>query len=470
MRLKSYIGDKQFYRTVLVIAIPIMVQNGLTNFVSMLDNIMVGQLGTEAMSGVSIVNQFTFIFNLMVFGAVSAAGIFTAQYHGNGDVAGVRNTFRLKLLICLLAGVLGTVVFALFGTEFISLFLHAGEGEGDLVLTLSQGLSYLTVMLIGLLPYALSQLYASTMRETGDAFIPMVASIFAVLTNFALNLVLIFGHLGFPALGVVGAAIATVISRFVELLFLILWAHTHTKSYRFLVGAYRSLRVPRHLAVSVAAKGLPLMANEVFWSLAVTLRNQCYSVRGLEAVAALNITTTLQNVLSVAYMALGNALAIIVGRALGAGDSERAKDYAKKMIAFIVFAATLTGVLFAGGAFLFPRIYNTTDSVRELATYMMLVCAVTLPFYAYTFGSYYTLRSGGRVMTTVLFDSVYMWSLVVPLCAVLAYFTNLNIYALFAICQCPEVIKSALGWYLLKRGTWVRRLVGDEPKEGTGSA
>lgn len=464
MQLKKYIGDKRFYHMVLVIAIPIMIQNGITNFVSMLDNIMVGRLGTEAMSGVSIVNQFTFIFNLLVFGAVSAAGIFTAQYHGNGDTDGVRHTFRLKFLICLLAGVLGTVLFFLLGEDFIGLFLHTSEGEGDLALTLSLGMDYLTVLLVGLLPYAMSQLYASTMRETGDAFIPMMASIFAVATNFIFNLLLIFGFLGFPALGVVGAAIATVISRFVELLFLLIWAHTHTNKYPFLVGAYRSMRVPRHLAAAVAVKGLPLMANEVFWSIAITMRNQCYSVRGLDAVAALNIATTLQNVLNVAYMALGNALAIIVGRALGAGDTERAKDHAKKMIAFVVFAAVLIGLLFAGGAFLFPKIYNTTSSVRSLATYMMLVCAATLPFCAYSFASYYTLRSGGKAMTTVLFDSVYMWAVVVPLCAALAYFTDLNIYLLFALCQLPEVLKAGFGYLLLKRGTWVRRLVGEDTK------
>ena len=160
MFLKKYIGDKNFYKRVLAIAIPIMIQTGITNFVSLLDNIMVGRLGTEAMSGVSIVNQFIFIFNLLIFGAVSAAGIFTAQYHGNNDTEGERYTFRFKFLMNVIAAIIGIIAFMAFDDELISLFLHSGSAEGDLALTLECGKSYLKIMLIGLIPYALSQVYA----------------------------------------------------------------------------------------------------------------------------------------------------------------------------------------------------------------------------------------------------------------------------------------------------------------------
>jgi putative MATE family efflux protein len=457
--LKKYIGDKKFYRLVLTVAIPIMIQNGITNFVSLLDNIMVGRLGTEAMSGVSIVNQYVFIFNLLVFGAVSAAGIFTAQYFGNEDNDGIRYTFRFKFLISLAVGAISILVFALFDDALINLFLHTSEGEGDLTATLAFGKRYLRIMLVGLLPYSLSQHYASTMRETGETVLPMLASLAAVATNFALNVVLIFGYLVAPALGVAGAAIATVTSRFLELVILIIYAHTHTEKFPYLVGAYRSMYIPRGLALQICAKGVPLMANEFLWSLSVTLRNQCYSLRGLDVVAALNITTTLQNVLSVAYIALGNALAIIVGRQLGAGELDEAQVSARHMRAFIVFAAAVFGVLFAGGAFLFPLIYNTTAAVRSLSTYMMLVSALALPISAYGFSVYYTLRCGGKVMTTFILDSGFMWVVVLPICVILGYFTGMGIHLMFFICQMTEIIKCILGYFLLKRGTWVRRLV-----------
>ena len=464
MLLKKYIGDKKFYRMVLAIAVPVMIQNGITNFVNLLDNIMVGSLGTEAMSGVSIVNQFTFIYNLMVFGAVAAAGIFTAQYHGSEDLDGIRYTVRFKLLTCLVAGTLGVLLFARFGGSFIDLFLHTSDSQGDLALTHALGMEYLYVMLIGLLPYALSQVYASTMRETGQTVIPMLGSFVAVITNFVLNLILIFGLLGFPALGVTGAALATSISRVAELLFLVLYAHLKKDKFPYIRHLYRSLYIPRKLALRICIKGLPLMLNEILWAVSITLRNQCFSVRGLDAVAAMNIATTLQNVLNVVYIALGSAISIIVGRLLGAGELDKARDTARKMIAFTIFAASLVGVLCVGLSFLFPRIYNTSPAIRDLATYMIIVAALMLPFSSYCFSAYYTLRSGGRVLTTIIFDSVFMWVLVLPLCVVLAYLTDLDVRVIYAVSYLTEVVKAIFGALLLRGGSWVRRLVGNEEK------
>lgn len=459
---RKFFGDRAFYKTVLAISVPIMIQNGITNFVSLLDNIMVGRLSTEAMSGVSIVNQFIFIFNLLIFGAISAAGIFTAQYHGHGDIEGVRATFRMKMLICISAGVLGIAAFALFGTNFINLFLHDGSVEGDLAQTLGFGLDYLHVMLIGLMPYALTQVYASTLRETGETVVPMTASIAAVATNFVLNYILIFGKFGAPALGVTGAAIATVVSRFVELAILVIWTGVHSDKCAFIVGAFRSLRVPAKLAGDIALKGLPLMANEFFWSLAVTLRNQCYSTRGLDCVAAQNISSTITNLFNVVYLSLGTAVAIIIGNLLGAGKLEEAKDQDRKLIAFSVMSGLATGLLLAGCAKFFPMIYNTSDSVRSIASSMILISAAATPFWALTNAAYFTIRSGGKVLVTVLFDSGFMWAIVMPLSYLITYCTPLGVLWLFAITQATEGIKGLIGIILVKKGTWLHQLVGKE--------
>lgn len=462
MTVKKFIGDRAFYRMVLAVSVPIMIQQGITNFVSLLDNIMVGRLGTESMSGVSIVNQFVFIFNLLIFGAISAAGIFTAQYHGLGDVEGEKHTFRLKLVINLVAAVLGMAAFALFDEALISIFLHTGSAEGDLTLTLREGQAYLRVMLVGMIPYAVSQVYASTMRETGETVMPMIASVSAVGTNFVLNYIFIFGKLGAPAMGVSGAALATVVSRFVELAILAIWGHGHPNKCPFLVGAYRSLRIPRALVGRVALKGLPLMMNEVMWSIAIMLRNQCYSTRGLDVVAAQNISSTIFNVFSVVYMALGSSIAIVVGSLLGAGKLDEARDTDRKMMAFSVICAVGMGLLLMGVSTLFPRMYETTEEVRRLATYMIIVSAITMPFAAFANSSYFTLRSGGKVAITLLFDSVYMWVVVLPVSFVLSRFTDVNIHILFAACQGVDIFKALFGFVLLRRGTWVRQLVGKE--------
>lgn len=459
--LDRYVGDKSFYRAVLLIAGPIIIQNGITNLVNLLDNIMVGRVSTTAMSGVSIVNQFIFIFNLLVFGAVSAAGIFTAQFHGLGDIEGKRHTFRFKILINLIVGALGIAVFAAFDDQLITLFLKMESSASGLSTaeTLLYGKQYLWTMLIGLIPYAISQAYASTMRETAQTVVPMIASMSAVITNLVLNAILIFGLLGMPALGVVGAAIATVIARLVELAILIAWGHLHKKECPYLVGAYRSFRIPRSLFARILVKGLPLIANEFFWATAITLRNQIYSTCGLEVVAAQNIASTVINLFSVVYLALSSSIAIVVGNQLGAGEIERARDSDRKMIVFSVACASVIGALMIGISGVFPRIYSAPDGVRSLAAFMIVISGCAMPFFCYVHAVYFTFRSGGRVGITFLFDSVYMWVIVLPSVFLIANFTSLSIYWLYVAGTFAEVLKCAFGYVFLRKVNWARSLV-----------
>jgi Na+-driven multidrug efflux pump len=213
----SLIGNRAFYRTVMAIIVPVIIQNGISNFVNLLDNVMVGALGNAQMSGVSIANQLVFIFSLSVFGALSGPGIFGAQFYGAGDMEGLRNTFRIKLLESLFLLTLAFVALIGFNEPLISIFLQ-GEGEASLARDmLANSQSYLTVMLFGLPAFALTQSYAGTLREMGETRLPMIASVTAVFTNALFNYLLIFGRLGLPRLEVMGAALATVISRYVEL-------------------------------------------------------------------------------------------------------------------------------------------------------------------------------------------------------------------------------------------------------------
>lgn len=454
-----YIGNRDFYRRCFGVAIPIIIQNGITNFVSMLDNIMVGQVGTTPMSGVSIVNQLLFVFNLCIFGASSGAGIFTAQFHGSRDHEGIRHTFRFKVLICSALTFLGIGLFLFAGDPLISLYL---TGEGDPVTAqaaLDYGREYLFVMLWGLLPFALTNAYSSTLRETGETVIPMIGGIAAVLVNLALNYVLIFGHFGAPAMGVAGAAAATVISRFAELLIVGGWTHLHSKTNPFIVGVYRSAYIPKTLLHNITAKGMPLLANEFLWASGMAIMSQCYSTCGLDVVPAMNIASTLYNLGSVAYLAMGNAVGIIMGQLLGSGASEKSvRDENQKLI----FVSILSGIIF-GGAIMavshgFPMIYNTDDSVRELAAKLICIGAIMMPFNAYTNATYFTLRSGGQTMVTFLFDSCFVWVLCVPLAYILSRYTSIGILPLYAICQGMDFIKCAIGAFMLRQGKWIRNL------------
>lgn len=272
--------DRKFIRHTMMIALPIMLQNGITNFVGMLDNIMVGRIGTDPMTGVSIVNSLLFVWNLCVFGGLSGIGIFTAQYCGKGDHEGVRRTFRLEIIVAAILVAAGVIAFSFYGEPLINLYLHEDGGGGSVAATMQEALRYLGVMCIGFLPFALTQVYSTTIRSHGETVAPMAASFLAVGVNLVGNYVLIYGKFGAPALGVVGAAAATVIARFVELIFIVIWAHTHRQAVPFIEGVFRSFYVPRELILACIKKGLPLLLNEALWSGGQATLTQCYSVRG----------------------------------------------------------------------------------------------------------------------------------------------------------------------------------------------
>ena len=459
MHLRKYFGDRAFYRHVLAVALPIIIQNGTANFVSLLDNIMVGQVGQNPMSGVSIVNQLLFVFNLCVFGATSGAGIFTAQFHGSGDHAGIRHTFRFKWLAGLLLAALGIGVFLSFGQELICVYLNGEGNQADAAAILQYGWSYLLVMLWGLPAFAISNAYAGTLRETGETVVPMIASTSSVFVNLFFNWVLIFGHLGAPALGVQGAAIATVISRYVELAIVAMWTHLHGAKMPFIRGAYRSFAIPASLFRKILQKGMPLLANEALWSIGMATLNQCYSTRGLDVVPAQNISSTIYNLSSVVYLAMGNAVGIIIGQMLGAGKTEeKVRDADRKLIVASVLSCLLFGGLMAGISGVFPHLYNTTETVRALATRLILISALFLPFNAYTNAAYFTLRSGGQTLVTFLFDSCFVWAFCVPLAFVLSRFTAIPILPLYFICCATDLIKCAIGAFMIKQGKWIQNL------------
>lgn len=457
--LNKFIGDRKFYRMLIGIALPILIQNGITNFVHLLDNIMVGQTGTEQMTGVAVANQLVFVFDICIFGIVSGAGIFGAQYFGSGNHRGFRDTFRFKVVYGTLACVIGLLVFWFGGESLVRLYLHEGSSVGDLEQTLYYGKQYLRIMMIGLLPFVLTQCYASSLREMGKTMLPMGAGVVAILVNMTLNYILIFGKFGAPVLGVAGAAIATVISRFAEILVVVLVMKKNSSEYPFAKDAYRTLRISADLQKRILIKGSPLMINEALWASGMAILNQCYSTRGLAVIAAVNISSTISNVFNVLFMALGSAVSIIIGQLLGAGKMEEARDTDTKLIATSVMSCVVMGLLMVAVAPFFPKIYNTTEEVRGLATGFIIVLAVCMPIHAFVHACYFTLRSGGKTIITMLFDSVFVWIVSIPLAKLLTGYTQLPILAIYFCCQIVELIKLAIGLVLLKKGVWLQNIV-----------
>lgn len=456
---QKYIGDRAFYKRYLLLAVPMIIQNAITNLVSFLDNIMVGQLGTEQMSGVAIVNQLIFVYNLAIFGAVSAASIFGAQYFGKGNHKGHMYSFRFKLYAALLVTGLAMFLFITNGSNLISLYLTDTAGNGATDQALAYGKEYLAIVMVGLIPFAVNQAYATNIKETGQTFVPMMASFAAVGSNAVLDFLLIFGIGPIPKMGVAGAALATVISRYIEAVIVIVWAHKNREKNRYLEGAYSGIGMPIDEFKAIFIKGLPLMLNEVIWAAGMTTVTQCYSVRGLDVIAGLNIATTITNLFNIVYIQLGACISIVVGQYLGAGELEEAKDADNKMIVFSVFCCAVMAflMLILGG--FFPDIYNTADEIKSLATDFIAVSAIIMPFCAFTHASYFTLRSGGKTLVTFLFDSVFTWVVVVPVAFLLAKYTGLGIVTVYFLVQATELIKVVIGYCMVRSNVWLVQMV-----------
>ncbi|MCR4897154.1 MAG: MATE family efflux transporter [Lachnospiraceae bacterium] len=457
--MKKYFGDKAFYRHLLVIVVPILIQNAITNFVNLLDNIMVGQVGTNPMSGVSIVNQLIFIFNLCLFGGLAGAGIFTAQFFGKQDVEGIRHTFRFKILIVAVIDLLAIGILFFFGEDLITFYMHQNGEAGDAAQVLYYGKQYLSVMFLEMIPFSLTQAYASTLRECDDTMLPMKAGIVAIVMNLILNYLLIYGKLGLPALGVVGAALATAIARLFEAGIVLIYTHRHSERHAFIRSAYRSMHIPRALALDMMRKGFPLLLNETLWSMGIAALGVNYAVRGLEVIAANNISNTLSNLFNVIFFSMGSATAIILGQELGAGNPEVKTD-AGRLAITSVGACVVTGSLMFLCAGFFPEIYNTEPGVRELATGLIRISACFSPLFAYENVAYFTIRSGGKTWITFVFDAGYLWLIPVPFSYLMVHYTAMPILTIYLLVQCLDFIKAGYGLYLVRKGNWIQDLTG----------
>ncbi len=456
---EKYFGDAAFYRMVFAVAIPIMIQNGITNFVNLLDNIMIGQIGTESMTGVSIVNQILFVYNLCVFGAVSGAGIFTAQYYGQNNTDGIRHTFRFKML-AVAAITLLTVLLCLFqGRYLINLYLTGEGSAASIDASLASGLEYMVLMLTGLPFFMITQVYGSTLKECGQTLLPMKSGVVAICINLLFNYLLIYGKFGFPMLGVKGAAIATVLSRVIEAAIIVFATHKDTEKNRFVVGLYRSLAVPADITKRIAVKGTPLLLNETLWAAGMATLAACYSLKGLNVVAALNISNTICNLFHISFVAMGEAVAIIIGQILGMGDMKRARETDTKIIVFAVLLCTCVAVVMFVTAPLFPDFYNTTENIKQLAAKLIMISALFVPQHALLNSLYFTLRSGGKTMIAFFFDSVFIWCVSVVFAFALAKLTTLPILWIYFLVQLADAIKAMIGLIFVKKGVWLQNIV-----------
>ena len=256
-----------------------------------------------------------------------------------------------------------------------------------------------------------------------------------------------------------GAAVATVISRFCEMAIIIIMAHIKRNRFTFLKGVYRSLKIPARIWQGILKKGTPILVNELLWSMGVAMYLQCYSARGLDVVASANIASTVSNLFNVLFIASGNAIAIMVGQCLGANDIVNAKKTVWRLIAFSIAGCTVIGIILALVSGIIPQIYNTEPYVKQLASKFLIVTAVLMPIVSFTHNCYFTIRSGGKTFLTFIFDSGFMWVVAVPVAYILANYTRMNIVTVYFCVNGLEIVKLFIAFWLVISGVWISNIV-----------
>ena len=404
--MKHLIGDKSFYKKLIAVALPIVVQQLITSSVQLVDNMMVGSLGEKAIDAVATVNQLYFIVILVVFGTLGGAGVYTAQYFGSKDFDKLKQTFRFKILASLLIIFLSFGVLSFFGDFFISLFTE----NQDII---DEGLNYLRIVRFSMIPWALSVSISFTFREVGITKPLLSISLITILTNTFLNYLFIFGNFGFPRLGVEGAAIATLISRSIEgLLFLILAIR---KGKIFNTNLKDLFKINPAVLKAIIIMAIPLMLNEILWSTGQTVFIEANSTRGKNAFAAANITSAISQLVFVIFGGISTGIAVMVGNTLGENKLEQAKDNAKKLIFAAVLTAFFMGILLFILSYFIIDIYEVEAETKAFAAFNIRVNALIIPVLAFNVSMYFTLRAGGDTKSTFIMDSGYMWVVQVPL-------------------------------------------------------
>lgn len=458
--LKKFIGTKSFYKLLFIIVIPIILQQFITQFVGLVDNLMIGQVGDSEMTGVSLSNQLLFIYNLGIFGSLAGASIFASQYFGSRNKEGFHEAVRFKWLMALSIFILSTIIFVLFSEPLLKSFITSNDGDStDPDIVLKTGKNYLMIMIIGNLPFAIKEIYATSLREMKETFFPMLSGVIAILINLLFNYLLIFGKFGFPELKVAGAAIATVISRFVEMILVIVYTHIKRKKYIFFTDTYKKIAIKKSSIKQFLPKSVLLLTNEILWSLGLTLILQSYSLRGLDTVASLNICNTVTNVFLTIGTALGNATAIIIGNMLGANKEKEAKESSLVILGFSVVITLFFSAIMLVCAYFVPNIYNASNHIKELATTLIIIGAIFLPFHSWNSCCYFTLRAGGKVLLTMFFDCIFVCLVRFPIIYILSKFTGLDIITVYIISNAIEASKSIAGYILVKKGIWLKTIV-----------
>jgi len=442
--------DPPFYKQLAIIAIPIVVQNLIAAMLNMVDNVMVGGLGKESLAAVGIANQVFFIFVLVLFGINAGISVFIAQFWGKESYEDIKKATGMGLIFSLLFGMTFMTIALLIPGRLISIFT-TDKAVIDL------GVTYIKIVAFGYPLSAVSMVYAVSMRATEKVNIPLISSVISLGLNTVLNYSLIYGNFGLPALGVSGAAIATVISRITEIIIIVTIVYYNNMAVACKIKDIKKITVK--FVLSIFKISVPVLLNESLWVLGTSVFAVVYGRMGTDEIASFNIVQTLDRIAFVAVLGLGNACAVIVGKQIGAGFPERAFTFAARSN----IIAPVVGIIIAFLTFVarYPvlSLYDVPIQVKQYASLMILISAFSMPVRALNFTNLMgVMRAGGDAHFILALEAIPLWTIAVPLTIIGGLVAGFSIPVVYLLALSEELIKCILGIYRFLSKKWIRDL------------
>ena len=443
-------NDSQFYRSLFALAIPIMLQNLVNSLVNMLDTIMIGRLGTVEIAAVGLGNQIFFLYNLFLFGICSGGAIFTAQFWGKGDIPGIRKNMGFCMTLSLITAVFFTLTSLLIPEKLIHIY---SRDEA----VIRAGAAYLKTVSLSFIPFAVSLVFTLTLRSVEKVRLAIVTTLIALSINGVLNYLFIFGAGSIPAMGVEGAALATVISRIVETIVMV----TVTYMLKYVpAGSLRELfGFSRYYPLQFFRITLPVIFNEMFWSLGITIQNVIFARTHTDAIAAFNITGTVSQLTWVLFIGLGNGVAVLIGKKIGERDEKTARDYASRIVRFAPLLAVGAVVVLFPISRLLPLVFNVNPETLKAASQMFIILCCSYPFKAFNMSMVVGVcRAGGDTVFCVVYDIAVMWIVTLPLAALAGFVLGAPVWVIYFCLVMEDPLKAILGLWRFRSGRWLHNV------------
>lgn len=450
--VRDTFADKQFLTKTAAIALPVAFQSLLNTVVNMVDTMMIGTLGEVSIAAVGLANKVFFVFSLLIFGISSGASVLGAQFWGNHDVKNIRRVQGLSLLI----GLGGSLIFVISGLicpEFVMrIFTDSQE-------SVRVGAIYLAIVCVSYPLTAVTNIHTSLLRSTGIVVAPVVISMITILINVCFNYFLIFGKLGFSAMGVAGAAVATLIARIVECILIMVLVYVRKTALAAKLSEL--FGYSKSFLREYCRSSLPVVLNEFTWGLGVTMYSLVYGrmIDSDSVVAAMTIFETFQNLMQVMVMGLASAAAVVIGNTLGAGDKERAWDEGKKLICLQVLISLVFMVFILLTRNYYAMFYSVSEKVADAVTMLMIVYAlyltsknVNLMFIVGLF------RGGGDTRVGLILDVCGVWVIGVPMAVLGGLVLKLPIWWVYAMVTIEELVKNVVCTWRFRSKKWINNL------------